>query len=95
MYLSWQIDPLRLLGFYLILAIIRLLIFNNQRNSVSDYKVSVIKQALIECYKKENKRLSEVIMKFEVDGKVLDKLKEKAEREDLELQALLEKFADS
>jgi len=62
---------------------------------VSDYKVSVIKQALIECYKKENKRLSEVIMKFEVDGKVLDKLKEKAEREDLELQALLEKFADS
>ena len=34
-------------------------------------------------------------MKFEVDGKVLDKLKEKAEREDLELQALLEKFADS
>ena len=62
---------------------------------MSDYKVSVIKQALIECYKKENKRLSEVIMKFEVDGKVLDKLKEKAEREDLELQALLEKFADS
>jgi len=62
---------------------------------VSEYRVSVIKQALIECYKKENKRLSEVIMKFEVDGKVLDKLKEKAEREDLELQALLEKFADS
>ena len=62
---------------------------------MSDYKVSVIKQALIECYKKENKRLSEVIMKFEVDGKVLDKLKEKAEREDLELQALLEKFAYS
>ena len=62
---------------------------------MSEYRVSVIKQALIECYKKENKRLSEVIMKFEVDGKVLDKLKEKAEREDLELQALLEKFADS
>jgi hypothetical protein len=62
---------------------------------VSDYKVSVIKQALIECYKKENKRLSEVIMKFEVDGKVLDKLKEKAEREGVQLQTLLEKFADS
>ena len=68
---------------------------------MSEYKVSVIKQALIECYKKanlklenENEKLRE-IMKFEVDGKVLDKLKEKAEREDLELQALLEKFAYS
>ena len=65
---------------------------------MSEYKVSVLKQALISCLWKQNEELTEMneeLMKFEVDSKVLEKLKKKAEREDLELQALLEKFADS
>ena len=65
---------------------------------MSEYKVSVLKQALINCLWKQNEDLTEMneeLMKFEVDSKVLEKLKKKAEREGVQLQTLLEKFADS